>query len=156
MSLITGATPLGWTLPMASRQMSLDQFRNRSALIYGQQAANGANSVPRSSLHTDDAAARLEGLKAPVAAGPTIMALVTRMMMTTFDDGWIRGGKLSLKMIRPVYAQDFVTAKGTLIEKVEEDGRTRLVFEVWVENAQHVKVTVGSASALLPPDQAAE
>jgi hypothetical protein len=43
-----------------------------------------------------------------------------------------------------------VTAKGTLTEKSDENGRTRLSFEVWVENGKREKVTVGSASALLP------
>jgi acyl dehydratase len=150
MSLLTDAPPIGWSLPMASRQMSLDQFRARATLLYRDGASNSESAAPRRSLHTDDEAARLEGLKAPVAAGPTVMALVTRAMMTTFGDGWIRGGKLSLKMIRPVYAQDFVTAKGRLTETSEEDGRTRLSFEVWVENGKHEKVTVGTASALLP------
>lgn len=140
-SLVNPQTPIGWLLPPVSRQMSLQQFRDRHRSVYGE------NVWPEYNIHSDSAAARREGLSSPVASAPTIFALVTRMMMTTFGDGWIRGGKLSVKMIKPVYAEDFVTAKGRVIGKHEDAVRARYDCEAWVENQKGEKVVVGTASA---------
>jgi len=143
-SLVSPHTPIGWLLPPVSRQMSLQQFRDRHRLVYGE------NVWPDQNIHADSVAARREGLPAPVASAPTIFALVTRMMMTTFGDGWVCGGKLSVKMIKPVYAENFVTAKGQVSGVREEAGRTRYDCHAWVENEKREKVVVGSASALGP------
>lgn len=142
LALVGPDVPIGWRLPQVSRQMSLRQFRERHPLLYGEHV------WPERNLHADEEAARREGLSAPVASAPTIFALVTRMMMTTFGGGWIQGGSLSLKMIKPVYPTDFVTAKGHVTEKTEEPGRQRVHCEVWVENQAGQKVVVGRASAM--------
>jgi acyl dehydratase len=135
---------IGWNLPPVSRQMSLRQFTERHPLLYGEGAWPDAN------IHSDPEAARNEGLAEPVASAPTIFALVTRAMMTCFDKGWIEGGALSLKMIKPVYPRNFVTAKGVLREKRPEDDAVRYCFDVWVEDEDGRKVVVGEASALIP------
>ncbi len=141
LALVGPDVPVGWRLPQVSRQMSLRQFRERHPLLYGEHV------WPDRNLHADEEAARREGLSAPVASAPTIFALVTRMMMTAFGGGWIQGGALSLKMIKPVYPTDFVTAKGHVTGKIEEPGRQRVHCEVWVENQAREKVVVGRASA---------
>lgn len=143
-SLVTRDTPVGWRLPAVSRQMSQQQFRDRHEILYGE------NVWPEQNLHADAEAAAREGLSAPVASAPTIFALITRMMMTTFGDGWIRGGTFSAKMIKPVYPNNFVTARGTVIEKREDAGRTRLICDVSVTNELGEKVIVGTASGLTP------
>ena len=85
-----------------------------------------------------------------MGSAPTFFALVTRAMMTSFGEGWIVGGKSSLKMIKPVHARNFVTAKGVLRQKQREGEGVRYIFDVWVENENREKVVVGTASALLP------
>ena len=70
---------------------------------------------------------------------PTDEAMITRAMMTCFGEGWIVGGRTSLKMIKSVYARNFVTAKGRLREKQHEGDSVRYVFEVWVENEERQK-----------------
>ena len=142
MQLLSADTPIGRHLPSVSRQMTLRQFQERHETVYG------PNVWPKNNLHADEEAARREGLDAPVAAAPTIFSLVTRMMMMTFEEGWIVGGAMSLKMIKPVYAGDFVTAKGFVSDKRAESAGVRLVCSVWVENAQGDKVVVGEASAI--------
>lgn len=135
---------LGWELPPVSRQMSLKQFEERHPLLYGE------GYWPDKNIHSDAEAARREGLAEPVASAPTIFALVTRAMMSVFGEGWIVGGKASLKIIKPVLQSDFVTAKGTLVAKEQENDRVRYVFDVWVENAARAKVVTGTASAVVP------
>ncbi len=140
---------VGWELPPVSRQMSLRQFEERHPLLYGE------GTWPHKNIHSDTEAARAEGLSEPVGSAPTFFALVTRAMMTCFGAGWIVGGKTSLKMIKSVYARNFVTAKGVLREKHAEGDAVRYVFDVWVENEAHEKVVVGTASALVPTDNPA-
>ncbi len=135
---------VGWELPPVSRQMSLRQFEERHPLLYGE------GTWPHKNIHSDAEAAKAEGLTEPVGSAPTFFALVTRAMMTCFGAGWIVGGKTSLKMIKSVYARNFVTAKGVLREKQREGDAVRYVFDVWVENEAREKVVVGTASALVP------
>ena len=135
---------IGCELPPVSRQLSLRQFQERHPLLYGEGA------WPEKNIHSDSEAAKAEGLSEPVGSAPTFFALITRAMMSCFGEGWIVGGRTSLKMIRPVYADNFVTAKGRLAEKQHEGDSVRYVFEVWVENEEREKVVVGTASALVP------
>lgn len=137
---------VGWELPPVSRQMSLRQFEERHPLLYGE------GTWPHKNIHSDAEAARAEGLTEPVGSAPTFFALVTRAMMTCFGAGWIVGGKTSLKMIKSVYARNFVTAKGVLREKQREGDAVRYIFDVWVENELREKVVVGTASALVPAE----
>ena len=137
---------VGWELPPVSRQMSLQQFEARHALLYGE------GTWPHKNIHSDAEAAKAEGLSEPVGSAPTFFALVTRAMMTSFGSGWIVGGKASLKMVKSVYARNFVTAKGVLREKQPEGAAVRYIFDVWVENETRQKVVVGTASALVPAE----
>ena len=137
---------IGWELPGVSRQMSLRQFEERHPMLYGEGA------WPHKNIHSDPDAARAEGLGEPVGSAPTFFALVTRAMMTCFGRGWVVGGRTSLKMIKPVYARNFVTAKGVLREKQVEGDSVRYLFDVWVENEARQKVVIGTASALVPAE----
>ena len=137
---------IGWELPPISRQMSLRQFEERHPLLYGEGA------WPHANIHSDPDAARAEGLTEPVGSAPTFFAMTTRAMMMCFGSGWIVGGRASLKIIKPVYARNFVTAKGVLREKQPEGDSVRYLFDVWVENEARQKVVVGTASALVPAE----
>lgn len=137
---------IGWELPPVSRQMSLKQFEERHALLYGEGA------WPHKNIHSDAEAAKAEGLSEPVGSAPTFFALITRAMMANFGSGWVVGGKASLKMVKSVYARNFVTAKGVLREKQPHGDAVRYVFDVWVENEERQKVVVGTASALVPKE----
>lgn len=137
---------IGWELPPVSRQMSLRQFTERHPLLYGEGA------WPDRNIHSDPDAARAEGLAEPVGSAPTFFAMVTRAMTMCFGPGWVVGGRASLKMIKPVLAHNFVTAKGVLREKTPEGDAVRYTFEVWVENEERQKVVAGTASALVPAD----
>lgn len=112
----------------------------------------GEGIWPDKNIHSNPDAARNEGLSEPVASAPTIFALVTRSMMQAFGPGWVVGGRTSLKMIKPVVAKNFVTAKGVLTVKQKEGAAVRYTFDVWVENERREKVVVGTASALVPAE----
>ncbi len=144
--IFQSAVETGWQLPPVSRQMSLRQFEERHPMLYGE------GTWPDKNIHSDPEAAKSEGLSEPVASAPTIFALVTRAMMLCFGPGWVVGGKCSLKMIKPVFASDFVTAKGILVSREKDGEAVRYAFDVWVENERRQKVIVGTASALVPAE----
>jgi len=92
---------------------------------------------------------KLEGLKAPVAGGPLLLSQISRMMMLAFAEGWVQGGKLSAKIVKPAHATDFTTAKGIIREKIPEGSAIRFICDVWVEKQTGEKAIVGTASGLV-------
>lgn len=139
MALVTRETQLGLMLPQISMQMSVEKFKKHEP-----------KQQPNRTIHDDQEAAELEGLPAPVAGGPMVAATIYRMMLAFLEEGWIQGGQISLKFIKPVFAEDFITAKGIVKGKLLEEDGVRLTCEVWAENQKGEKVIVGSASGLVP------
>jgi hypothetical protein len=154
MSVFTSsfAPELGTELPSLSRRWTLEEFRERHELVYGPGLVV-PEAWPERNLHSDPDAARREGLAGPAASAPQLFALVHRQMMMCFGRGWLAGGRIDVKMIRPVYVGDFTTANGrvvgiTLDESTGEPLR-RVECEVWVERLGGEKAMVGTASGLL-------
>ena len=144
---------LGAELPQLSRQWSLEIFSERHQTVYGSENL-APDRRPARSLHNDDKLAKREGLDAPVASAPQVISLVHRMMMLAFGVGWVAGGAISVKMIRPVFESDFTTGKGRVtgisLERTRDGhDRVRATCEVWVERRDGTKVLVGDASAVL-------
>ncbi|MGH7328320.1 MAG: MaoC family dehydratase [Polyangiaceae bacterium] len=125
---------VGDDLPSIARQYTLDDFKR----------------ADEQTIHTDMAAARREGLDAPVAIGPQIASLIFRQMRESFGSGWLEGGTCNLTFRRPVLVTDFCVAKGKITGKSEAGGATRVECDVWIENQRGEKVIVGSASGLIP------
>jgi len=104
---------------------------------------------PRS-IHSDDAWARQKGFRACLAQGMMSTAYVSQMMVKLLGPDYARGGTMSMAFIKPVYAGDRLTVHGVIKDKQPENGATRVVVEVWVENQNGEKTAVGHATGLLP------
>lgn len=128
------AMELGSQLPPVSQRFNLDMFRTGDI----------------KTIHNDQAAAEREGLKAPIAVGPQVAALIFRMMRSSFGESWIAGGKASVTFRRATPADAFATARGVLKSTALEGDFVRLTFDVWIETETGEKVIVGTASALVP------
>jgi acyl dehydratase len=139
MSVATRRTRVGDLLPAVSMQMSVDRF-----------IAHEPKLLPAETIHSDLEAAAREGFRRPVAGGPMVMATIYRMMTSFLGEGWFRGGKAALKLTKPVYDIDFVTAKGVVTAASPEGTALRIACDVWVENQRREKVIVGTASGLIP------
>lgn len=140
MSTIFADMELGTALAPVSQRFSVDMFRTGDI----------------KTIHNDQAAAEREGLKAPIAVGPQVSALIFRMMRSAFRQYWIVGGRCSLTFRRATGANAFATAKAVLRSKSLEGGGVRLEFDVWVENEASERTIVGTASALVPGRAAAQ
>ena len=102
------------------------------------------------SLHSDPEFARQKGLKDTIAQGMMSAAYLTEILLRFFGKGYMEGGKLAVKFIAPVYPGDTITAKGVVTGKEQEQGGIRYTVEVWCENQEGEKVTVGTASGFVP------
>tara|TARA_R110002124_G_scaffold104370_13_gene254369 strand:- start:23697 stop:24107 length:411 start_codon:yes stop_codon:yes gene_type:complete len=132
-SLTNANVRLGTQLPSVSKKFNVEMFKLGDV----------------KTLHNDQRAAELEGLPRPIAVAPQVSALIFRMMRMSFNDGWIVGGKGSLTFRRPVWSDDFATARGVVIGKALEGDRLRIACEVWVERADGERAIVGQCSALV-------
>ncbi|MBH61604.1 MAG: hypothetical protein CL569_03975 [Alphaproteobacteria bacterium] len=74
------------------------------------------------------------------------------MMRTCFEEGWIVGEKVALTFRRPVWSNDFATARGVITDKEVEDDGVRMICDVWIERADGEKAIVGTCSALVAGD----
>jgi acyl dehydratase len=103
---------------------------------------------PRS-IHTDPDWARQKGFRAPLAQGMMSTAYVSEMMVAFLGEGFVQGGRMAVKFIKPVFVGDTLTMHGVVRDKQPaESGRTRIEVEFWCENEAGVKTMVGEASGL--------
>ena len=101
------------------------------------------------SIHTDEAWAHQKGFRTCLAQGMMSTAYVSQMMVKLLGPGFARGGTLSMAFIKPVYAGDRLTVHGVVKDKQPDDGATRVIVDVWVENQHGEKTAVGHASGLV-------
>ena len=101
------------------------------------------------SIHSDEAWARQKGFRTCLAQGMMSTAYVSQLMVKLLGPGFARGGTMSMAFIKPVYAGDRLTAHGIIQDKQSDNGATRVVVEVWVENQHGEKTAVGHATGLV-------
>lgn len=102
---------------------------------------------PRS-IHTDPEWARAKGFPAPLAQGMMSTGYVSQMMVDFLGTGFVEGGRMAVKFIKPVIVGDTLSVHGVVRDLVAEGAATRVVVEVWCENQHGVKTMVGEASGL--------
>ena len=100
-------------------------------------------------IHSDERWAWAKGFRTCLAQGMMSTAYVSEMMTRFVGAGFVKGGKLSMSFIKPVYAGDRLTVHGIIKEKHPEGNATRVVVEVWCENQDGEKTAVGTASGLI-------
>jgi acyl dehydratase len=108
------------------------------------------SGVKPHSIHSDEAWARQKGFRTCLAQGMMSTAYVSQLMVKLLGPDFARGGTMSIAFIKPVYAGDRLTVHGVIKDKQPDQGATRVVVEVWVENQRGEKTAVGHATGLVP------
>jgi 3-hydroxybutyryl-CoA dehydratase len=108
------------------------------------------SGVKPHSIHSDEAWARQKGFRACLAQGMMSTAYVAQLMVKLLGPDFARGGTMSMAFVKPVYAGDRLTVHGIIKDKQPDQGATRVVVEVWVENQHGEKTAVGHATGLVP------
>ncbi len=107
-------------------------------------------SGPGRNYHTDVEQARKLGFPTIVVQGMMTTCFVSELMQRAFGEGWLRGGRMSVKRINVLWVDESVTAFGKIREEIPEGGDTRVHCDVWVDKDDATRVLLGSASALRP------
>lgn len=101
-----------------------------------------------SGIHAQDDDAKDQGLGGALVQGGQLTAYLNHMMTSHFGEAYLSGGNIAVSFIKPGRNGDVLTPKGIVKEEQPEGERVRLVCEVWLENQNGDKVTVGTASSL--------
>ena len=105
-------------------------------------------SGPGKNYHNDRDEALKLGFPNIVVQGMMSTCFVSEVMQRAFGEGWLAGGKMSLKLTNVLWVDEEVTAFGRIDHEQAEGTRTRVHCEVWVDKADGTRVILGTASAL--------
>jgi acyl dehydratase len=105
-------------------------------------------SGPGDNYHTDRTAARALGFPDIVVQGMLPICFVSELLTRDLGEGWLAGGKMDVRIVNVLWANEHVTARAEMVDEVPEAGRTRRHFDVWVEKDDGTKVVVGTASGV--------
>jgi len=114
--------------------------------VYSRYNAYGKDTK---NIHTDDEVARKAGLPRALAQGRYPVGYLSEYLLDFFERGWIQGGKLDVSMVKSIFPGDTITIRGTVRDKFQEGKFTRVILDVWLENQNEEKATVGTASGLV-------
>ena len=106
-------------------------------------------SGPSLNYHTDREAARALGFPDIVVQGMLPICLLSELLAHEFGEGFLAGGKMDVRLVNVLWANEAVEAHAEVVAESREAGRTRVHLEGWVEKADGTKVIVGNASALV-------
>jgi len=138
---------------MATRvetELAVGQALPPLAKDVSQRRIDAYSGVKPHSIHSDEAWARQKGFRACLAQGMMSTAYVSQLMVKLLGPDFARGGTMSMAFVKPVYAGDRLTVHGIIKDKQPDQGATRVVVEVWVENQHGEKTAVGHATGLVP------
>lgn len=100
-------------------------------------------------VHTDDSAAKAAGLPGRIVSGFHGYSLISQALSRFFGMGWIAGGKIAVKFIRPALMGETITCGG-VVKRIVASGKPgeRLAeLEVWCQNPRGDITTTGTATA---------
>jgi acyl dehydratase len=107
-----------------------------------------AFSGPTENYHTNREAAVALGFPDIVVQGMLPICLAAELLTREYGEGFLAGGKMDVRLVNVLWADEVITAHAEETMEVPEAGRTRVHLDVWVEKEGGTKVVVGSASTL--------
>ena len=100
-------------------------------------------------IHVDEAFAAKTPLGGTVAHGMLILAYISEMMTRAFGEGWLSGGKLSVRFKAPARPKDAIAISGK-IDTIEKKGESSYVScSVEAGNQKGEVVVTGEAAVEL-------
>jgi len=143
--------PIGHEFPPVTHAMTLERMSVYSDMEHSNTAGPGGRlQLAPKNIHNDRAFAISEGFPETIADGVILTAWIEAELRELFGVGYIKGGKLMTKFIRPMFAGDSITVKMTIKEKVADGTATRFNLDILCYNQKNDLVTVSTGSALVP------
>ena len=131
----SGPLEIGQTLDSLTRTLS-------------QRQIDAYSGVRPGSIHTDESWARAKGFPTTIAQGMMSAAYVSTLMTAAFGRGFVEGGRLDIRFLRPTFKGDTITIRGNL-RGVNRDG-DRVFVDVSAQNQNGADTMAGTASARAP------
>jgi|GEM_PF-170052 len=130
-----GVLELGQALPSLSRTLQQRQIDMYS-------------DVRPLSIHTDEDWAKAKGFRTTIAQGMMSTAYVSTLMTTAVGEGFVAGGRMDARFLRPVFCGDTLTITGTVAGFSRDGDRTRVHVDVAAHNEQGEQTLAATSSAL--------
>jgi len=130
-----GSLEAGQVLPSLTRTL-----RQRQIDIY--------SGVQPLSIHTDEEWARAKGFRTTIAQGMMSTAYVSTLMTTAIGEGFVVGGSMDARFLRPVYCGDTLVVTGTVAGFSRDKDRTRVHVTVTAHNQGGEQTLAATGSAL--------
>lgn len=105
-------------------------------------------SGPGRNYHNDAEEARKLGFPNIVVQGMMTTCFIAQLMLDRFGRGFLAGGRMDVKLTNVLWVDQRVTVHGRVRERVGEGTATRVSCDVWVENDEGARISIGEASAL--------
>lgn len=129
---------IGFQIPPVVKEITQEKINNYA------EASEDFNPI-----HVDEEFAAKSMFKGTIAHGLLSLAYISEMMSKWLGKGWLAGGQLEVTFLVPVRPGDTISARGTVMEKVEEAGNRYVICDVFCENQKGNKVITGKAKGLV-------
>jgi acyl dehydratase len=106
-------------------------------------------SGPGANYHTDVEQAKKLGFPRIVVQGMMSTCFISRLMLQRFGEGWMRGGRMSVKLTNVIWCDETVRVQGRVREHIREGTQERVHCDVWVDKPDETRALLGTASALV-------
>ena len=132
--LITRDTPVGYELIGVKKKAAIQLMGSR---LWGRFNPN----------HWDPVYAAETGLPAPIQTGEMSTAYLSEMCVNHFGRNFFVNARMVCKYVNSTLANEVITTHGVVREKTPNGNGYRFNVEIWAENADGEKKTVGWVEA---------
>jgi acyl dehydratase len=129
--LINRDTPVGHVLVGVRKRAAIQLMGSR---LWGRFNPN----------HWDPVYAAETGLPAPIQTGEMSSAYIAEMCVNHFGAAMFRNARVVCKYIASTHANEVITTHGRVSAKTPKGNGFRFTVEVWADNEQGEKKTVGT------------
>jgi acyl dehydratase len=113
-----------------------------------QRRIDAYSGVRPGSIHTDADWARAKGFSSPIAQGMMSTAYVSALMTDAVGAGFVVGGRMDVRFLRPVHPGTTLEVTGTVTGFTREDNRIRVHVDVAAHADDGTQRLAGTASGL--------
>lgn len=132
--LLTRDTPVGFELIGVKKKAAIQLMGSR---LWGRFNPN----------HWDPVYAAETGLAAPIQTGEMSSAYLSEMCVNYFGRTFFTGARMVCKYVNSTYANEVISTHGVVTEKAPKGDGFRFTVEIWAENEDGEKKTVGWVEA---------
>lgn len=123
-------TPVGYQLQSIKKKAAIQLMGSR---VWGRFNPN----------HWDPVYSAATGLKAPIQTGEMSSAYIAEMCVNHFGAQLFRNARIVCKYVASTHANEVIATHGVVRDKTPKGNGYRFVVDVWCDNEQGEKKTVG-------------